>query len=167
MLDRDDWDPCQAGGARRLDDPVAVDDCPVLADQDRLADTELLDAGADPRDLREVRTADATLRLAQLVDRHIGGHRQLRQQVIAPLRGMVGDLGERALAFPAGARLRFQSRREAVGGRDDGFAGVSFDRHWSLPLLGFRNMQSEKEEATTQPRDGIWATKQSIRPLGP
>src|SRR5271157_1490105 len=61
---------------------------------------------------------------------------------------MVGDLGERALAFPAGARLRFQSRREAVGGRDDGFAGVSFDRHWSLPPLGFRNMLFEKEEAT-------------------
>ena len=64
MLDRDDWDPCQAGGARRLDDPVAVDNCPVLAGEDRLADTELFDAGADPRDLSEVRAADATLRLA-------------------------------------------------------------------------------------------------------
>ena len=72
---------------------------------------------------------------------------------------MVGDLGERALAFPAGARLRFQSRREAVGGRDDGFAGVSFDRHWSLPPLGFLNMLSEKEEATTQPRDVILITR--------
>jgi len=29
-----------------------VDDCPVLADEDRLADAKLFDAGADPSDLR-------------------------------------------------------------------------------------------------------------------
>ena len=31
---------------------------------------------------------------------------------------------------------------------------------------GFRNLLSEKEEATTQPRDGIQTSKQSIRPQG-
>jgi hypothetical protein len=85
-------------------------------------------AQRDPRDLRGFRSADTTRRRAQFVDRHIG-YRQLRQQVIAPLRGMVGDLGERALALPAGARLCFQSRRNAVGRSDGGFAGISFGRH--------------------------------------
>jgi hypothetical protein len=36
-----------------------------------------------------------------------------------------------------------------------------------LPLLDLRNTLSEKEEATTQPRNGVWASKQSIRPHGP
>ena len=31
---------------------MAVNDCPVLTDEDRLADAELFDAGADARDLR-------------------------------------------------------------------------------------------------------------------
>jgi hypothetical protein len=139
---------------------------PSFAGQDRLANAEGFDAGADARDLRCFRPADATRRLAQFVDRHIG-HHQLRQHVIAPLQGMVGNLGERALALPAGSRLGFQSRREAIGPCDGSFASVSVNRHWSLPLLGFRNLLSEKEEATTQPRDGVWASKQSIRPRGP
>ena len=113
---------CQPGGARRLDDPMAVNDCPVLTDEDRLADAELFDAGANPRDLRGFRPANATRRLAQLVDRHVG-HRQLRQQVVAPLRGVIGDPGERALALAASARLCFQFRREAVGRSDRRLCG--------------------------------------------
>jgi hypothetical protein len=57
--------------------PWPVDDCSVLADEDRLADTELFDADADPRDLRGFRPADATRRRPHLVDRHIG-HRERR-----------------------------------------------------------------------------------------
>jgi hypothetical protein len=50
----------QASSTRRLDDAMAVDDCPVLAHKNRLADAELFDAGADPRDLRGFRPADST-----------------------------------------------------------------------------------------------------------
>ena len=128
MPDHDGWDLFEPGGARRFDDAVAVDDCPVLIDKDRLADAELFDAGPDPRDLRGVLAAHSTLRLAQLLNRHIG-HGQLRQQVVAPLRGVVGDLGQRALAHPAGSRLCFQSRREAVGHSDSSSARVFFGWH--------------------------------------
>ena len=156
---------CQPEGARGLDDPVAVNDCSVLTDKDRLADAKLFDAGANARDLRGFRPANATLCLAQLVDRHVG-HRQPRQQIVAPLRGVIGDLGKRALALPASARLGFQIRSEAVGRSDDGFRAGSLGGHCGF-LFCFRDTLSEKEEATTQPRNGIWASKQSIRPSGP
>ena len=50
MIDEDYRDLCQPGGARRLDDPMAVNDCPVLTNEDRLADAVLFNAGADTRD---------------------------------------------------------------------------------------------------------------------
>ena len=65
MLDEDYRDLCQPGGARCLEDPVAMNDCPVLTDKDRLADAKLFDADADARDLRGFRPANATLCLAQ------------------------------------------------------------------------------------------------------
>jgi hypothetical protein len=99
VLDEDDRDLRQPGGARRLEDPVAVNDCSVLTDKDRLADADFFDAGANPRDLRGFRPANATRRLAQLVDGYVG-HRQLRQQIVAPLRGVIDNLGERTLALP-------------------------------------------------------------------
>jgi hypothetical protein len=57
MLDEDYRDLCQPGAARRLENPVAVNDRSVLADEGRLADAELFDAGANPRDLLGVRPA--------------------------------------------------------------------------------------------------------------
>jgi hypothetical protein len=127
-----------------------VDDCSVLTDEDRLADAELFDAGADTRDLLGVRPADTTRRLAQLVDWHVG-HRQLRQQIVAPFRGVIDDLSKRALALPPSARFGFQSRREAVGRSDDGFRAGSLGGHCGF-LFCFRNTLSEKEEATTPTR---------------
>jgi hypothetical protein len=51
VFDEDDRDLCQPGGARRLEDPVAVNDCSVRTNKDWLADAESFDAGANPRDL--------------------------------------------------------------------------------------------------------------------
>jgi hypothetical protein len=54
---------------------------------------------------------------------------KLRQQIVAPLRGVIDDLGKRTLALPPSARLGFQIKREANGRSDDGFAGVSLVGH--------------------------------------
>ena len=65
MLDEDYRDLCQPESARRIDDPVTMNDCSVLTDKDRLADAKLFDSDADARDLRGFRPANATLCLAQ------------------------------------------------------------------------------------------------------
>jgi hypothetical protein len=44
VLDKDDRDLCQPGGARGLDDPMAVNDGAVLSGEDRLANAELFNA---------------------------------------------------------------------------------------------------------------------------
>jgi len=65
----------------------------------------------------------------------------------------------RDFAFRAGVR-----RLGAATAALRGYPSIGIG-HFLFSVSG--NMLSEKEEATTQPKDGIWASKQSIRPLGP
>ena len=97
MLNEDYRDLCQPEGARRLEDPVAMNDCSVLTDKDRLADAELFDAGPDTRDLRGFRPANAMRRPTQLVDRQTAAYEpgdiedryetRLRAMIDAKLKG--------------------------------------------------------------------------------
>jgi hypothetical protein len=109
--------------------------------------------------------AHSTLRTAQLIDRHIG-HGRLRHQVVALLRGVVGDCDDHALAPAAGLATLLSERAcgsRALRQRLLGYFSVGMTSSSSA----LRNLLSEREEATTQPRDGIQASTQSIRPHGP
>ena len=133
---------------------MAVNDRPVATDEDRLADAELLNAGANTRNLRGVRPAHATRRSAQLVGRHIG-HRQLRQQVVAPFRGVIGDLGERALPLPASVRCRSRRARDfafSLGVRPSDTAMTALGAYLSVDIGGF--LFSFSEHAVRKGRGG-------------
>ena len=142
---------------------MGVDDRPILVDKDRLADAQLFSMLVRIRVNCAGSAAHSTLRTAQLIDRHIG-HGQLRHQVVAPLRGVVGDCDDRALTPAAGLATLLSER--ACGSRAQRQLGY-FSVGMMSSSSGLRNLLSEREEATTQPRDGIQASTQSIRPRGP